>query len=103
MRIHTAKEPKRVDVGTSVTKILEHNADRLHFLVVNLGDYNVYIAPSSKVSTNFGIKIVAHGGSVCFDVDDDGIAVTSDFYAVAEAGTNPLFIYEIVGEWYGEG
>ena len=101
MLLHLEKEPVTVTVSTTVTKILEHNGDRIHFLVVNLGDYDVYIAPSSKVSVNYGIKLSAHGGSVTFDVDDDGLVVTMDFYAVSESGSSTLFIYEIVGERHG--
>ena len=101
MLLHLEKEPKVVTVSTTVTKILEHNGDRVHFLIVNLGDYDVYIAPSSRVSTSYGIKLPSHGGSVTFDVDDDGLVVTMDFYAVAESGSCPLFIYEITGERRG--
>ena len=97
MLLHLEKEPKTVTVTTTVTKVLEHNGDRVHFLVVNLGDYDVYISPSSRVSTSYGIKLSAHGGCVTFDVDDDGLVVTMDFYAVAESGSSTLFIYEITG------
>jgi len=101
MLLHLEKEPKTVNVTTTVTKILEHNGDRVHFLVVNLGDYDVFVAPSSRVSTSYGIKLSAHGGSCTFDIDDDGLVVTMDFYAVSESGTSTLFIYEIVGEKHG--
>ena len=99
------KRPKDVErtvnVSTTPTKVLDVDGDRLFVIIVNLGPYHAYLAPTGAVSTTLGIKISAQGGNMTLDVDEDGDLVVREWYAVAETGTTTLYVLEIRGEHLG--
>jgi len=79
-------------VATSRTKILGNNPDRYSVLVVNVGDYDMYVSWDTQVSTSHGVRLYAHGGAISLNADDDGELTTYEMYAVANGGATDVFV-----------
>ena len=90
--------PETNTVSTTVVKILKNNPDRIGFLIFNLGDYTLYLAPNNGVSANYGILISSGGGFLNMIADEDFELVGYNFYAVSPGGETKIFVMELIAE-----
>ena len=82
-------------MGTTATKVLNNNPDRLAWTLVNLDTVDeVFVAFDNEVSTSRGIKASAGGGSISLTVDEDGELVTREVVAIASPASASIFIVE---------
>jgi len=77
-----------VTVGTSATKILSSNADRLSVMICNVSANDVYIGDTPAVSTANGIK-VPPGATITIDW------TTTDIYGIAGASSDVRYFEEV--------
>ncbi len=90
--------PEADTVSTTVVKILKNNPDRIGFLIFNLGDYTVYIAPNNKVTANYGMSLASAGGFINMVAKEDFELVGYEFYAVSPGGSSKIWVMELVAE-----
>jgi len=88
------ENPVRDTVDTTPRIILRQNPDRFQWLIVNLGTANIFIAFTSQVSITRGILISGGGGYLTMHAREDGEAVTYEIWAVAETGTQKIYVIE---------
>jgi len=93
-KTRAVENPVASSVGTSVTKVLNQNPDRIEWLFVNLGSYTVYLAFGPYVSASKGIFVAASGGTATMKVSEDGEAVAYEVWAVAPSGTSAIYVVE---------
>ena len=84
-----------VDVGTSATRIVGSNPDRVFLLLVNNSTSDLYVRPGSNPTTTLGIFLAASGGSVEVDVRDDGVLPASEWWGISASGTGTLYYAEM--------
>ena len=82
-------------VGTSATRILGNNPNRLAWLVVNLSSNTVYLGFDRDVSPNKGIFLSPNGGSCQMLYDEDFHSVGYEVFAKADAESK-IYVVEIV-------
>ncbi|MDW8005042.1 MAG: hypothetical protein RMI04_09555 [Thermofilaceae archaeon] len=78
-----------------IRQVARENPDRIQLLVVNNGDYPVYLNFFPDVSEISGIRLQEKGGILSLFVDEDGILPTFALYAYSPFGPAYLFIVEI--------
>jgi len=78
-----------VSVGTTVTRVLDNNPNRVFWALVNLSANRGFIWWSEEVSTSLGIPLEAGIGFVSMSADEDGETTGYAVYAVNQnaAGT----------------
>jgi len=95
---HTAPKinPVTDTVATTPTKILNNNADRIFWLVVNLSVNKGYLGFSSDVSSSKGLPVAPSGGFASCSVEEDGELVIYEVYAINENAAGTYYIVEIM-------
>jgi hypothetical protein len=88
--------PDTGSVGTTVVRVLPNNPNRFAFVVINLGAAAVYIRPDNSVSATGGIRLAPAGGSFSANWRDDFHLVGWDWYAIADAAAQDVFVLEVV-------
>jgi hypothetical protein len=84
-------------VGTTTTQILPNNPDRLFYILVNLGSYDLYVAWDRSVGSTHGVQVSKGGGNLVLTADDDAELVGYEAYAVSPSGATDIYILTIVG------
>jgi hypothetical protein len=84
-------------VVTSIVRaqIVEPSGERVSLTIVNLGGSEVFIDPTSGVSSTRGIRISPNGGLFSVNVDQDALLPTLQWFGVATAGNPEVYILEI--------
>ena len=82
-------------VGTTPTKVLNNNPDRILALLVNLTANDGYVGFDNEVSATRGIPVPSNGGSLTLLIDEDGELVIQETYAVCPGGAGTWYIVEI--------
>ncbi len=85
-------------VGTSVVNIFGNDSERVFVAMTNLGASDLYVSPLNDVSSAKGILISANGGLVSFNVDEDGIMPTLEWWALGDAVGLTLFTIHVKRE-----
>jgi len=95
---HTAprENPVTDTVGTTATKILNNNPDRIFSLIVNLSANRGWIGFSSQVTSTRGIPIAGNGGFVSLNVEEDGELVIYEVWAINENAAGTYYIVEVM-------
>jgi len=88
--------PDTGSVGTSIVRILPPNPNRFGFVILNLGTAAVYISPARDVSATAGIRLAPTGGSFAVSWRDDFHLAGWDWYAIADAAAQSIFVLEVV-------
>jgi hypothetical protein len=88
--------PDTGSVGTSVVRVLPGNPNRFAFVVINLGTAAVYLRPDRDVSASAGIRLAPSGGSFAANWREDFHIVGWDWYAIADAAAQSIFVLEVV-------
>lgn len=80
-------------VGTAVTQVFAANPTRVGFLVINLGSFNVFLAPdpAGPPSATNGILLQPNGGGLVSTWRDDGEVVSWDWEGIAIGGSSTVF------------
>lgn len=95
---HINKNPLTDSIGTTVTKWLDSNFDRVGFVIINLSANDVYVAPDPTVATDHGIFISPNGGHHASTILEDFAYVNEEFYGIAVGVAADVFIVEIEAE-----
>jgi len=74
--------------------ILKNDPSRVFWLVVNLGAFDVFLAPDGAASPTRGIRLTASGGAATAQWDEDGEVTAHEWQALGNGGTSALFILE---------
>ena len=82
-------------VGTAISSIVESNPDRLGLLILNLSTNTVFVAIENNPSATNGIRLGANGGSVAFNVTDDGMIQTRAMFALATGAASSVYVLEL--------
>jgi hypothetical protein len=82
-------------VGTTVSSIVESNPDRLGLLILNLSTDTVFVAIENNPSATNGIRLGANGGSVAFNVTDDGMIQTRAMFALSTGAASSVYVLEL--------
>lgn len=98
VKTRTKTNPLATSVLTTVTKVLQNNPDRLSYTVVNLGGTALYLAFDNEVSSTRGILLVASGGSLTLNAEDDGELVGYELYGISATSSNNIFVVITEGE-----
>lgn len=86
--------PITTTVQTTKTKIAYNNGDRVSIYIVNLGDKDIFIMFDESVSLTNGFKITSNGGTLGFNVKDDGELPTREWWAIADTAESTIFLTE---------
>jgi len=79
----------------AVQPVLPSNPKRLGFVIVNMGDNPMWIAPRDAVADDYGIELVANGGSMSLRWNVDFEMVTLPYYGISNAGGTVIFVMEV--------
>lgn len=88
--------PDTGSVGTAIVRVLPNNPNRFSFVIVNLGTAAVYVAPDNAPSATRGIRLAPSGGTFSVNWRDDGDLAGWDWWAIADAAAQSVFIVETV-------
>ena len=80
-----------VKCETTVTVILPNNPDRLAYLLVNLGEKDMYVAWDRGVLATHGVYVAPNGGSFSLLVDEDGELVGYELFGISITEANDIF------------
>lgn len=85
-----------VSLTSTAARVLPHNANRVSWTIVNMGDEVCWAGPSSAVSTTRGLPVAPNGGTLGRDADVDGSMVTDEVWGVSPSAANTIYSEEIV-------
>lgn len=80
-----------VTIGTAVGTVIDSDPDRLGLLIVNLSANTVFIGIENNISATNAIRLGPSGGSISFNVEDDGMILTRTFYGLATGAGSPVY------------
>ena len=87
-----SEDETTVTVGTSFGEVIGSDPDRLGLLIVNLSANTVYVGINNDVSTTNGIRLGATGGSVSFNVTDDGMLLPRTWFGLATGAGSNIYV-----------
>lgn len=93
-KTQTRQNPVTASVATTVTKVLNNNPDRVHWILVNLSANDVFVTWDNSPSSTRGVKVAAGGGALVLDVEEDGELVAWEANAIASVGAADVFVVE---------
>lgn len=82
-------------VGTTATKILNNNPERIFWLAINLSANKGYVGWDPQVSSSRGIPIAPSGGYVSCCLEEDGELTIYEVHALLENAEGTFYIVEI--------
>lgn len=85
-----------VTVGTTPTKLVDHNFERMGLVLVNEGSGAVNFTPGPNAQTTSGIVLTSNGSIASFTARDDLALVGWEFSAIVATGTGAMFVLEII-------
>lgn len=78
-------------IGTTVGTVIDSDPDRLGLLVMNLSTNTVYVGIENNISATNGIRLGPSGGSISFNVEDDGMILTRRIYGLATGAGSSVY------------
>lgn len=90
------ENPITASVGTSVTKILSNDPNRLMFVCYNLSANSLYISFENNPSSSKGFYLAPNGGSIILSWDKDFSLPGRAWHAVAGGAASTIFIVELL-------
>ena len=90
-----SEDESTTTVGTTAAQVVGSNPDRLGLLILNLSNNTVFVGIENNVSTTNGIRLGANGGSVSFNVTDDGMIQTRTVYGIATGAGSQIYILSL--------
>jgi len=84
-------------IGTTPVIILPNDPNRLFYFVMNRSSVNIEIDWVEDITFGNSLLIIANGGSIQQNIEDDGDVVAWSVYGVAALAGSNIFIMEILG------
>ena len=94
-RVNYYKNQYASSAGSTISQIVKDDPNRLALMVINLGSYDLFLAPDPQVSATRGIFVASAGGSWGVEWQEDYILPILGWYAYA-ADTTDLLIIELI-------
>lgn len=88
----TEEQDSGASVGTTATKLLGNDPERLAVTFINLGSEPVYLMYDDAVSTTRGIVLTTNGGGVSLNVRDDQTLPTREWWALTSTGSSDMVV-----------
>ena len=86
-----------VTVATTGTRILLHNADRVHWSIANRDGSNFFEAAiGALVAAGSGERVQSVTGRISKDVEQDGESVTQEVWGRADTASITVWVEEII-------
>lgn len=96
-RTDSRRNPVVSQLGVTATEFLRPNDDRLQFILINLSLFPVFILPDSEVSTSNGIRLIASGGTIISNWEDDADLVGVSWFGIGDGGAANILVIETFG------
>ncbi len=94
---HINEYPESIDhVDAEAEIILQANPRRTGWMLVNLSDYEIYVAFSNRASSTFGFTVDASGALGFCTATDPEEACQAEVWASAEQDDCRIYLYEVV-------
>lgn len=93
---HRINPTDNVAFVAAVQPVLASNPKRLGFIVVNMGNNPLWLAPRDNPADNYGIELVANGGTTNMVWDEDFEMVNLPWYGISNAGGTNIFVMEVM-------
>jgi hypothetical protein len=90
------ENPLVSSVGTSAVKILDNNADRLAWVIINLSSNTLYLSLKSDVSSSKAIVVSPNGGFASMVWDEDFQMTGWEIWGVASGLNSAIYVLEVV-------
>lgn len=90
----TRYDPVTNTVDVVPQRVATANPNRVALTIVNLSNFNIYIAWDNQVSSTRGILLDAQGGNLTLYWEDDLELVTQEVWGVSPAGAASIFVVE---------
>lgn len=87
---------KTVTVGTTPTRVIDNNPNRVGYLVINLSSGSLFASFDTAVSTTNGILLGQLGGQFSMNWQYDFDVVGYELYGVVASGSNTVYVAEVV-------
>jgi len=82
----------------AVQQMLPYNPQRVSFVVINLDDNAIYIAPSNQVFADRGIRLAPNGGAASLTWDRDFELCSHDWYVYSAVDAQDFYLLENVAQ-----
>lgn len=89
-------EEQTITMGTTESRILEKNPERVQATVVNLGVSDVWARFRTGIVAGVGIRIPASGGILQLVLIEDYMLTSWDLFGITAAGTPDLLVIELI-------
>lgn len=96
VRTHQGPGSGTVVVGTSSTRILGLNPNRVGLVFTNNGSIDVYLKPYDAAVVDDGILLGAGGGVLALDWKTDFDLVSANWQGIVASATQDVFVSERV-------
>ena len=83
-------------VNTSLFTRIPNNPNRLYWIMINEGSYDVRISNRPDTGNVTGWLLSLNGGVISMDWEEDGEAVCYDIYLIAVGATSNVRIREVI-------
>ncbi len=93
---HRINPTGNVAFVAAVQPVLGANPKRLGFVIVNMGDNPIWLAPRDSPAADYGIELVANGGSVSMRWNVDFEMVSLPYYGISNAAGTNIFVMEVM-------
>ena len=93
---HRINPTGNVAFVAAVQPVLGSNPKRLGFVVVNMGAAPLWIAPRDAVADDYGIELVANGGTLNMKWSEDFEMVSLPYYGISNAAGTDIFVMEVM-------
>ncbi len=88
--------PKAVAITATEKEVLRSHADRLSWIMFNLGSEIAFVHNSKSVSSTLGFYLDKNGGFLAMDWETDGEMVGYPWW-VEGAGATTIYVVAVVG------
>lgn len=97
-KVDSRNDPE-VDQANLVDAIVLRNSpDRLTMFIQNLSGSAVFLRQGGlPATTTTGVRLIPNGGSISYNVDDDGLIPTEEWHVVGTADNLDIFTQEVFG------
>jgi len=83
-------------IGTTSTRLVIQNPQRVAFLVVNLSANTIYVAPTGVVSATTGIRLGPTGGQVAVLWKEDLVLPALEWSIIADGAASAYLLIELL-------
>lgn len=97
-KVDSRNDPEIDQANLADAIVLRNNPNRLSMFIQNLSALAIFLRQGGLPATSTtGIRLVPNGGSISYNVDDDGLIPTEEWHVVGAADTLDIFTQEVFG------